>query len=247
MPYAKSVECATSLPPHPPYRASLFCLTSTRSATEVNAAPTHAHQRRSFETAITACVSPHALGNAINGDGASSQRRSLTLTVAVHVPSQASGTVTEGDGALPLYHMFARTAATRVPPHVSEPGAIVRAVLGQDSVAVLSGPDLAKSMNAGTLQLSCSWALPDLHRHPKQLNFCVFLSIRPASHFEIHTILRPNLACNTSSELIHRIIGDMTLACVHVSLPTNTFPKSRELVEPHHQGDRCSHGNTWDT
>ena len=189
MPYAKSVECATSLPPHPPCRASLFCLTSTRSTTEVNAAPTHAHQRRSFETAITACVSPHALYNAINGDGASSQCRSLTLTVAVHVPSQASGTVTEGDGALPLYHMFARTAATRVPPHVSEPGAIVRAVLGQDSVAFLSGPDLAK-MNAGTLQLSCSWALPDLHRHQKQLNFCVFLSI------DLPLTLKYTLFCN---------------------------------------------------
>ena len=144
MPYAKSVECATSLPPHPPYRAPLFCLTSTRSATEVNAAPTHAHQRRSFETAITACVSPHALGIAINGDGASSQRRSLTLTVAVHVPSYACGAVTEGDGALRLYHMLAPTAATRVPTHVTEPGAIVRLVLGQDSFAALSGLDLAK-------------------------------------------------------------------------------------------------------
>ena len=92
-----------------------------------------------FETAITTCVSPHALG-----DGASSQRLSLTLAVAVHVPSHASGTVTEGDGALLLYHMFAPTAATRVPPHVSEPGAIVRPVLGEDSFAVLSGPHLAK-------------------------------------------------------------------------------------------------------
>ena len=240
MPYAKSVECATSLPPHPPYRASLFCLTSTRSATKVNAAPTHAHQRRSFETAITACVSPHALGNAINGDGASSQRRSLTLTVAVHVPSQASGTVTEGDGALPHKHMFARTAATRVPPHVSEPGAIVCAVLGQDSVAVLSGPDLAKDERR-YLAVELFAGFARFTQAPKAVGFLCLAFDRPASRFELHTpILRSNLACNTNSKLIHRIIGDMTLGCVHVCLPTNTFPRSRELVEPHHQGDRCS-------
>ena len=146
------------------------------SDTEVDAAPTHAHQRRSFETAITACVSPHALGIAISGDGASSQRRSLTLTVAVHVPSHASGTVTEGDGALPLYHMFARTAATLC-LHTSANLAPLSVLFSGKTVLQFFPGLILPQINAGTLQLSCSWALPDLHRHPKQLNFCVFLSI----------------------------------------------------------------------
>ena len=212
------------------------------SDTEVDAAPTHAHQRRSFETAITACVSPHALDIAISGDGASSQRRSLTLTVAVHVLSQASGTVTE-DGALPLYHMFAPTAATRVPPHYSEPAAIVRPVLGQDSFVVLSGPDLATDKRR-YFAVESFVGFARFTQAPTASGFLCVHCDRPASRFEIHTpILRPNLACNTSSELIHRIIQDMTLACVHVCLPTNTFPRTRELAEPHHQGDWCSH--TW--
>ena len=97
--------------------------------------------------------------------------------------------------------MFARTAATRVPPHVSEPGAIVRAVLGQDSVAVLSGPDLAKDERRYfAVELFAGFAR--FTQAPKAVGFLCVAFDRPASRFELHTpILRSNLACNTSSEL----------------------------------------------